>query len=391
MPGSTGSCQSCQVERKEIETAKRGESFSFKYFSDGETTIILMNQSQERILPPRALDGPYLSELRTLNIMIFKKTLETRVELNVSRLTTEDTKFLENYLSMVRELDKNYKWFSLLNYTYSVREFGNKELETLHLKYVVDLDSTAASALFLLPAGVDDDSLLFLRGSINAHGYARSKASYLARETAGVMGSMTGLGLASLEIEMGLDLGIDYPLARNLDVLLRFATHLSKTIVPEAPSVILARVPEAWGVWRLWASLPDMYVWAFSRLLSDLDVDDSSGFLSLSVERGRLNYEFTSLRFKPINAEGPEETLSQARQVFAKSIKLLKLVLAIEVDDDLLARHLDSMPVTLKPGDGRVAEILPSKSALGDLSSVRVVLRTETVTTTPPLNPQPTG
>ncbi len=358
-------------------TSTWNNKFNYNYFSDGETLVIeaggAKNTSEELVRAGYTLSR---SEYRSIRVLAQKRSLEFHVNLNISLSSTVSEGWLKNLAELAENFDREYDWFTLVNYTYNITTLPKGFSESLSIEYILDFGDIEAVRLLLLPLGVPDPSSLFTPGTARLRSEANGKVEQPGEEPS----------VLTLETSTYMRLEASLQVADNLRVSVGVVSLLMKNIIgPDIFTVATVQPGYGWVLAGPWASPSEsagMYLWAFSQQISGMEVLGGRGTLNVTIQGGTLSYIFRSPKFRPRHSADPRESLQLLPEKARDFAAFLRLLLVVETDASRLAQYLDTLPVKLKPGDAAVAEISPAETVLGKVGSVSIILDQRGTTTT---------
>ncbi len=352
--------------------------FNYNYFSDGETLVIeasgARNTSEEVVRVGYALSR---SEHRSIKIVAQKQSLEFHINLNISLNLSRIEGHLKNLAELAEYYDREYDWFTLVNYTYNSTTSPEGFSEKLSIEYIIDFGDIEVTSLLLLPVGVPDPSGLFIPGTARVRSETSGRIEQPGEPEA---------SLLTLETSTYLGLEASLPVAEKLHVLVGVVSLLAENIVvPPTFTISMIQPGYGWilaGPWGSPSEQVGMNLWALSQQMPGVEVLEGRGTLNATIEGGRLSYTFRSPRFRPKYSADPRESLQLLPEKARDFAAFLRLLLVVKTDASRLAQYLDALPVKLKPGDAAVAEISPAETVLGRVGSVSIVLAQSGTTTT---------
>ena len=358
-------------------TSTWNNRFNYNYFSDGETLVIeaggAKNTSEELVGAGYTLSR---SEYRSIRVLAQKQSLEFHVNLNISLSSTVSEGQLKNLAELAENFDREYDWFTLVNYTYNTTTLPKEFSESLNIEYILDFGDIEAVRLLLLPLGVPDPSSLFTPGTARLRSETNGKVEQPGEEPS----------VLTLETSTYMRLEASLQVADNLRVSVGVVSLLMKNIIePDIFTVATVQPGYGWVLAGPWASPSEsagMYLWAFSQQISGVEVLEGRGTLNVTIQGGTLSYTFRSPRFRPKYSADPRESLQLLPEKARDFAAFLRLLLVVEADASRIAQYLDTLPVKLKPGDAAVAEISPAETVLGKVGSVSIILDQRGTTTT---------
>ncbi len=357
--------------------------FDFKSFSDGKNLLMLTN----RYLYTESGSRRYIEHM-SAKIVVDRDSLQAHVELNMS-LSLKGLgyqRILWRWQSHARWLNQSFPWFRLLGSSYGFNLSTTRLAENLSIEYTVNLGQTIAALIFLIPAGIDEPSMLFARGTASVEGdFWGMIEDYLTTGRAQIYVKQSYISKAELSIEA------HYQVLPSLYTLTKLAGYLAGYIALPYHEPVLGEIIYATPAWMwvdLWG-LPSptpytVHIREISRLASQVELADSKGLLEIAVDRDGISYNFTSPRFRFRGVDGPEAALRLAEELWPDILGMLKVMLGVEVDRETISHHMENLPVTLVPGDDRVAGITPAKTTINNLATVNVALKTQAAESSTP-------
>ncbi len=350
--------------------------FDFRSFSDGKTLLMWANQ----YLYTESGSKRYV-EHRSAKIVVDRGSLEAHVELNMS-LSLRGLgyqRILWRWQSHAQWLNQSFPWFRLLDSSYEFNLSTTRLVENLSIEYTVNLGQTTAALIFLIPAGIDEPDMLFARGTASVEGdFWGMIEDYLTTGRAGTYIKQSYISRAELSVEAR------YQVLPSLYTLTKLAGYLTGYIALPYREPVLGEIIYATPAW-MWVDLwglprPTPYtvhIREISRLSSRIELANSKGLLEIIVDRDGISYNFTSPRFRFRSVDGPEAALRLAEELWPDILGMLKVMLGVEIDMETIGRRVENLPVTLIPGDDRVAGITPAETTVNNLATVNVALKNQ--------------